>query len=158
MSYSYPTPQYVKYVPVGYVRSHSVFLGYLFWLVGFTGAHRFYFGKPLTGALWFFTFGLLGIGWLVDFFLIPSMAQHASYRYPPGNVDYNLAWVMLCFAGWLGLHRFYQGKILTGLIYLFTFGLFGIGWVYDLCTLNEQVVDINQYRRIAYGESRPVYF
>ena len=38
--------------------SHPRLIGYLFWLVGFSGLHRFYFGKPLTGAIWFFTGGL----------------------------------------------------------------------------------------------------
>ena len=38
--------------------THPVVVGYLFWILGFFGAHRFYFGKPLTGALWFFTLGL----------------------------------------------------------------------------------------------------
>ena len=34
---------------------------------------------------------------------------------------------------------FYQGKIVTGLIYLCTVGLFGIGIIYDFWTLNEQI-------------------
>ena len=34
--------------------THSKVIGYLLWLVGFTGAHRFYYGKQLTGVLWFF--------------------------------------------------------------------------------------------------------
>ncbi len=41
--------------------------------------------------------------------------------------------LLLCiFVGALGIHRFFVGKIGTGLLYLFTFGLFGIGWIYDL--------------------------
>lgn len=44
-------------------------------------------------------------------------------------------WVsfFLClFLGFLGAHRFYEGKIGTGILYLFTVGLFGIGIIVDL--------------------------
>lgn len=44
-------------------------------------------------------------------------------------------WValLLCFFfGNIGLHRFYEGKFGTGILYFFTFGLFGIGWLVDL--------------------------
>ncbi len=142
--------RYVKYVPVGYADTHSKAIGYLFWLVGFTGAHRFYYGRPLTGLLWFFTFGLLGIGWLVDMFLIPSMDREADMRFQAGAVDYNLAWVLFVFLGWFGLHRFYQAKVFTGIIYLFTGGLLGIGLVYDAFTLNDQVSDANSWRQTAW--------
>ncbi|WP_433743292.1 NINE protein [Falsibacillus pallidus] len=41
--------------------------------------------------------------------------------------------------GLAGLHRFYLGKIGTGILYSLTFGLFGIGLIYDLFTLPTQV-------------------
>lgn len=44
--------------------------------------------------------------------------------------------VLLClFLGYLGAHRFYEGKILTGILYLFTLGLFGVGAVIDFIIL-----------------------
>ena len=116
--------------------THSKMLGYLLWFFGFTGAHRFYFGKPITGTLWFFTLGLLGIGWLVDVFLIPGMDRRADHRYTSGPVEYSLAWILLTFLGLFGVHRFYMGKWVTGLLYLVTVGLFGIGYLYDFWTLN----------------------
>ncbi|MFC5050535.1 TM2 domain-containing protein [Rubritalea spongiae] len=119
--------------------THSKAIGYILWIFGFTGAHRFYYGKPITGVIWFFTAGLLGIGWLIDLFLIPSMDKQCDFRYRSGAVDYNIAWVLQTFLGLFGIHRFYMGKIGTGLIWLFTGGLFGVGYVYDFFTLNEQI-------------------
>ncbi|SDO21727.1 TM2 domain-containing membrane protein YozV [Halomonas shengliensis] len=119
--------------------THSKLLGYLLWLFGFLGAHRFYYGKPVTGTLWFFTLGLLGIGWLIDLFLIPSMDRQADLRFTAGPINYSLAWLLLTFLGVFGLHRFYQGKWLTGILYLLTFGLLGLGVLYDFWTLNDQI-------------------
>ena len=58
--------------------THSKLLGYLLWIFGFTGSHRFYYGKPISGTIWLFTLGLLGIGWLIDLFLIPGMDRQAE--------------------------------------------------------------------------------
>lgn len=119
--------------------THSKTVGYLLWIFGFLGAHRFYYGKPITGTLWFFTLGLLGVGWLIDLFLIPSMDRDADYRYNMGSKDYTLGWILLTFFGIFGLHRFYLGKWFSGIIYLFTCGFFIIGIIYDFWTYNEQV-------------------
>ncbi|GAB1262199.1 TM2 domain-containing protein [Aurantivibrio plasticivorans] len=124
-------------------ETHSVLLGYIAWIFGFMGCHRFYFGKPVTGTIWFFTFGLLGIGWIIDLFLVPGMANDADRRFVDGKLDYNIAWLLLIFLGVFGVHRLYMGKWVTGIIYFFTLGLFGIGWLWDLWTLNSQIDDIN---------------
>lgn len=120
-------------------NTHSTLVGYILWIFGFMGVHRFYFGKPISGTIWFFTLGLLGIGWLIDLFLIPSMDREADRRYQVGSIDYSLCWILLTFLGLFGVHRIYMGKIFTGILYLLTFGLFGIGFLYDLWTLNEQI-------------------
>jgi TM2 domain-containing membrane protein YozV len=51
------------------------------------------------------------------------------------------AYFLLCFSFILicGLHHFYLGHIFRGLFWLFTFGLFGIGIIYDIFTLPSQV-------------------
>jgi len=123
--------------------SHLKSIGYILWLFGFTGSHRFYYGKPVTGTIWFFTLGLLGIGWLIDLFLIPSMDRQANVRFQTGPVNYSVTWVLLTFLGLFGVHRFYMGKWLTGLIYLLTGGLFFLGYLWDYWTLNEQITEIN---------------
>jgi TM2 domain-containing membrane protein YozV len=126
--------------------SHSKLIGYLLWIFGFTGSHRFYYGKPVTGTIWFFTLGLLGIGWLIDLFLIPSMDRQADRRFEAGRIDYSLAWILLTFLGFFGVHRMYLGKWVTGIVYLLTFGLLGLGWLYDYWTLNTQIDEINRRR------------
>jgi len=123
--------------------THSVLVGYLTWIFGFTGSHRFYFGKPVSGTVWFFTLGLLGIGWLVDLFLIPGMCEKASHRYVPGEYDYTVAWLLLTFLGVLGIHRFYLGKWASGIAYLLTGGWLGLGVLYDFWTLNDTVDERN---------------
>jgi TM2 domain-containing membrane protein YozV len=119
--------------------THWKSIGYLLWIFGFTGAHRFYYGKQITGTIWFLTLGLLGIGWLIDLVLIPGMDREADLKFYPGPLDYNLAWALLTFLGMFGVHRFYMGKWISGLLYFATGGLLFIGWLYDLWTLNEQI-------------------
>ena len=128
--------------------THSKVIGYLLWIFGFTGSHRFYYGRPVTGTIWFFTLGLFFIGWIIDLFLIPSMDDAADQRYRAGGVDYNVAWILLTFLGVFGVHRMYMGKWLTGLLYLLTGGLFLVGVLYDFWTLNSQISERNGPRRI----------
>lgn len=44
--------------------------------------------------------------------------------------------LLLCiFLGWLGIHRFYEGKVITGILYMCTCGMFGIGWLVDIARI-----------------------
>ena len=126
------------------LSTHSKTIGYILWLFGFTGSHRFYYGRPVTGAIWFFTLGLFGIGWLIDLFPIPGMDREADRRFAAGDTDYSVAWILLTFLGAFGVHRLYMGKWVTAILYFCTGGLFLIGWLYDFCTLNTQISEINQ--------------
>lgn len=58
---------------------------------------------------------------------------NAGYWKKPKN-----KWValLLCiFFGYLGAHKFYEGRIGMGILYLLTLGLLGIGWVIDILIL-----------------------
>lgn len=129
---------------MGSSDTHLKTMGYLLWLFGFLGSHRFYYGKPVTGTIYFFTLGLLGVGWVVDLFLIPSMDDTADLRFNTGRINFSLAWILLTFLGLFGIHRFYIGKWITGVFYLLTGGLFGLGVLYDFWTLNEQITVQNR--------------
>ncbi|HEY3242135.1 MAG TPA: NINE protein [Phycisphaerae bacterium] len=57
----------------------SIGVAYVLWFfLGVLGIHRFYLNRVGTGVLWLLTGGLLGIGWLVDLFLIPGMVRQAN--------------------------------------------------------------------------------
>lgn len=126
--------------------THSLAVGYILWIFGFLGAHRFYFGRPVSGTIYFFTLGLFLIGWIIDLFIMPMLEDKALRRFQAGEYNYTIAWVLLTFLGVFGIHRFYQGKIGTGLLYLFTLGFCGIGVIYDYWTLNDQLSQRNNER------------
>lgn len=45
------------------------------------------------------------------------------------------AFFLCLFLGWLGAHKFYEGKTGMGVLYLLTVGLFGFGWIIDCIAL-----------------------
>ena len=58
-------------------------IAYLLWcgcFLGVCGLQRIYNGKYGTGFLWLFTFGLAGIGQIIDLFTIPGMVEDANNR------------------------------------------------------------------------------
>ena len=63
---------------------------YLLWalgLCGVCGLHRFYLGQPVPGILYLLTFGICGIGQLIDLFLIPGEVQTANLRANEGTTN-----------------------------------------------------------------------
>jgi len=57
---------------------------------------------------------------------------------------------LLCFVGLCGMHRLYAGKVFTGLLWLFTFGLLGLGQFIDLFLI-PNMIDRNNYRLLAHA-------
>lgn len=55
-----------------------------------------------------------------------------------------MAFLLCFFLGYFGAHKFYEGKVGSGFLYLLTFGLFGFGWLIDclilLCKPNPYYV------------------
>ncbi len=78
----------------------------------------------------------------VEYVLAPSLGLAEQNRGPSMSVGTvysgnsgksRTAALLLClFFGYIGVHCFYTGKIGKGILYFFTWGLFGIGWLWDM--------------------------
>ena len=56
----------------------------------------------------------------------------ANYVTTTSDKSKTTALLLCIFLGWMDAHYFYVGRIMRGIIALFTFNLFGIGWIYDI--------------------------
>jgi len=65
------------------------------------------------------------------------------------------AYLLWLFLGLLGAHKFYLGKTGLGVLYMFTAGLFFIGWIIDLFTLGRQVDQYNSNPPAQQSTGRP---
>ena len=54
---------------------------------------------------------------------------------PTSSKNYAATLILAIVLGFFGAHRFYVGKVGTGFLYVFTAGLFGIGWIVDIFTV-----------------------
>lgn len=62
-------------------QMYSVSTAYFLWFfLGFMGAHRFYLGRVGSGIVYLFTGGLFFVGWFVDLFRIPSLVHESNLR------------------------------------------------------------------------------
>lgn len=59
-----------------------------------------------------------------------------------------VAFLLWFFLGWLSMHRFYVGKIGSGILYLLTGQLLGIGWIVDLFLISGMVDNCNNKKEI----------
>ena len=115
-------PQLARFASIGLARLQARRL----WAVaGLVGAHRFYFGKKKSGALYLFTFGGLGIGWVYDAFqlkqwyaILPPPIDSRAYAWHVAHSVWALISVMQyrvsCFP-WGGGIRLYIGHRRAGM-------------------------------------------
>lgn len=71
---------------------------------------------------------------------------------PPKKL--NVAYILLIFFGSLGVHRFYLGKIGTGIVWLLTLGCLGIGTLIDIFRLRVMTDDSN----VAAWQQEEIYY
>ena len=75
--------------------------------------------------------------------------MQVNYPYKNKGVAYGLWFLFLVSI--CGAHRFYAGRILSGVIYLCTFGFFGIGQFIDIFLLSGIIDEENLKRKALYG-------
>ena len=63
---------------------------------------------------------------------IPPGERYDVEEYEISPKSRSTALILCALLGWLGVHRFYVGRCVTGFIWLCTGGLFGIGYVVDI--------------------------
>ena len=69
---------------------------------------------------------------------VPKQTAKVTTAPPPSGAVPKNKWIAFClcfFLGMFGAHKYYEGKIRMGLLYTFTYGLFGYGWLFDVFAL-----------------------
>ena len=64
-----------------------------------------------------------------------NVNQNVTGMYARNMKNKWVAFLLCFFLGYLGAHKFYEGKAIMGILYLFTAGVFGIGWFIDCIAL-----------------------
>jgi TM2 domain-containing membrane protein YozV len=66
------------------------------------------------------------------------------------NKSWLLTLLLAIFLGEIGIHRFYVGKVGTGILWLLTAGIFGIGWVVDIIMIVLKIFKDKEGYRVVF--------
>ena len=80
---------------------------------------------------------------------LPSSPRNLG---PPSDKSRMTTLLLWVFAGFLGLHRFYVGRVGSGVLWFVSFGLFSVGWIYDLVMVATGEFVDDQGKRVLYWE------
>jgi len=119
----------------------------------FFGLHHLYLGNYFLYIAYFFSMGLYGLGWVRDAFRMKNLVEIANTEIIQDKKSVEEAFICwVPFGGVVGLHHFYLSmgrhhfdlkEFLVGILYIFTFGLFGFGWFLDAFFMQNYVNSIN---------------
>ncbi|XP_071478635.1 uncharacterized protein [Diadema antillarum] len=117
--------------------------------LGVFGLHHFYMRRHFYGIVYLCTLGLAGVGVLIDLVRLPRLFRHNQTCMKEVKTtvfrldDAFILWFPL---GILGLHQFYLRRWKMGVVYFFTFGFLGVGWLLDAFRMRSLVEDSNKTR------------
>ncbi|XP_063959227.1 uncharacterized protein LOC135154915 [Lytechinus pictus] len=145
--------------------------------LGFLGAHYYYLGMRTKGLLYTATLGFFGIGWLIDWFRLPSIVEsvrrirreeaengYVLYAVPFGELEERSLMNAYLYAippwGLFGMHHMYLGTFRKNdafsLLYTATLGFIGFGWLFDLFRIpilvrraNEDIRDLRSGKPVS---------
>lgn len=118
----------------------------------YLGFYYFYLNNIGFGVLYLFIFGFFGVGWLIDVCLM---------LYYIKKVNLNIldciekSVVVICilvvfFVGFFGVYYYYLNRIGFGFLYIFIFGIFGVGYIVDWCCFLILFKCYNKSKEIGY--------
>lgn len=128
--------------------------------LGMFGAHYFYLNRPKRGLLYTVTLGFLFLGYLHDLITMSCLVARVRIKNATSRLElpyYDEAYLTEAYffavpLGWLGAHHFYMQQYWKGLLYMCTFGLLGVGWIFDLFFMPKLVRDVNAARKKRFEE------
>ena len=136
----------------GYIKRIALFNHIIFCL----GLHHFYLRRYAWGAAYFFTVGFFGIGWLIDLVRIPLLVrdtnktinkQFEEHGVPEKKLGDAYLLAAVPPLGLLGAHHYYMERYTWGMLYTCTLGLFGLGWLFDICRMWLLVERTNAHKK-----------
>jgi TM2 domain-containing membrane protein YozV len=71
---------------------------------------------------------------------------------PPSDYSRMTTFLLCLLLGFLGVHRFYVGRVGSGVLWLFTGGVLAVGWIYDLVMIGTGEFVDEQGKRVVYWQ------
>ena len=93
-----------------------------------------------------------GCGWRLGEVPRAEIVAEGRVIANPSSLNRLTALLLCLFLGWLGAHRYYVGKIGTGLLFTATFGLITIGTIYDFVMIVTGEFTDSEGRRLHYWQ------
>ena len=116
--------------------------------------------RYIRGIIYFWTFGVFGLGWLSDLCFMKRHVKDANAyieaksTLPRIKKSLSEVYVFALFpvTGILGIHHFLLDRPANGIFYTFTFGGFGIGYLVDLFRMPTLIKRYND--EVEFGRTR----
>ncbi len=71
---------------------------------------------------------------------------------PPSDFNRLTTFLLCLLLGFLGVHRFYVGRVGSGIVWLLTGGVLAVGWIYDLVMIATGEFQDEQGKRVVYWQ------